>query len=44
MCIRDSKSAAGVATGLVYGAVCITVAIIVIQFWTSYYNSIPNAN
>jgi len=41
---RHLKSAAGVATGLVYGAVCITVAIIVIQFWTSYYNSIPNAN
>ena len=38
------KSAAGVATGLVYGGVGITVAIIVIRFWTDHYNSFLNAN
>ena len=37
---RHLKSAAGVATGLVYGAVVITVAFIVIRFWTNYYSSV----
>ena len=41
---RHLKSAAGVATGLVYGGVGITVAIIVIRFWTNHYSSILNAN
>jgi type IV pilus assembly protein PilC len=41
---RHLKSAAGVATGLVYGAVGITVAFIVIRFWTNYYGSILNGN
>ena len=41
---RHLKSAAGVATGLVYGAVVITVGFIVIRFWTNYYSSILNAN
>ena len=37
---RHLKSAAGVATGLVYGAVVITVAFIVTRFWTNYYSSV----
>ena len=41
---RHLKSAAGVTTGLVYGAVVVTVAFIVIRFWTNYYGSILNAN
>jgi len=41
---RHLKNAAGVATGLVYGGVVITVAFIVIRFWTNYYSSILNAN
>jgi len=40
---RHLKSAAGVATGLVYGAVVIVVAFIVIRFWVNYYNSALNA-
>ncbi|MDP7048157.1 MAG: type II secretion system F family protein [Verrucomicrobiota bacterium] len=40
---RHLKSAAGVATGLVYGAVVIAVAFIVIRFWMNYYNSALNA-
>ncbi len=39
---RRLKSAAGVATGVVYGAVALVVAFIVISFWTNYYSSILN--
>ena len=35
---RRLKSAAGIATGLVYGLVAITVAIIVIRAWLNYFN------
>ena len=35
---RRLKSAAGIATGLVYGLVAITVAIIVIRAWLNYIN------
>ena len=37
---RRLKSAAGIATGLVYGLVVITVAIIVIRAWLNYFNMI----
>ena len=35
---RRLKSAAGIATGLVYGLVAITVAVIVIRAWLNYFN------
>ena len=37
---RRLKTAAGIATGLVYGLVVITVAIIVIRAWLNYFNMI----
>ena len=42
--LRHLVTSSAIATAVVYGIVAITVAIIVISFWTNYYGSILNSN